>query len=302
MKSCLLIIFFSAVIAIILAFYDFTQATSGGTGFGPLVCARHGFGDDKWCIDGFSQDPGNKQIYSYDMSSEAHGHGSSTDFELHVCISQWFGSRSGICRARLWYDYPHEDGVWRPFDSWSESESDYKPDWNYVNFHIYVRDGELRVTANDRERRVSIDSFNPPSGTTKSVGNPFTVDWATDWPLVPEGVTLIWSGPLSGGSGSGKVLEDGSRTFTCSSPGTANFELQATGPGGNGVITETQTRTVECVSPPPPPPPPSGRYKCTGVGSGCAFVEGETGPDQCSPPSDPVCLVPLPTADLKCNL
>lgn len=224
------------------------EAANGGDTWGPFQCARHGFGNDTWCVTSFAQDPGNKQVWRYDLWADAHGHGSTSDFEVHACISRWGDNYD--CIARLWYDYPWEDGTWRYYDSWSGNQfGDWQTDFNMIIVTSYVRDGESRVWITDGERAVSNYNLWCLNNCSPRVGENFTISWDNEWAM--GGTQLLWGGAI--GSGNDGVGEDGSRDFTCSGIGWTQFRTIATGPGGNGPISESRTLDIECQPPPPPP-------------------------------------------------
>ncbi|MBI2065551.1 MAG: hypothetical protein HYT68_00560 [Candidatus Zambryskibacteria bacterium] len=97
------------------------------------------------------------------------------------------------------------------------------------------------VNASTRVRKVEITDFSS-NNSSAEVGQSFTVSWNTDQ---AENVDLLWGGPVGSGS-QGNSGSSGSRNFTCSSVGTATFELRAEGPTANGLDTVNRIIAVDC--------------------------------------------------------
>lgn len=145
-------------------------------------------------------------------------------------------------------------------------------------------------------RIVSIDSFSVPSST--NVGSSFTISWDPTKMLAVGGIIFDTTGPISCPSGY-FFPPVSSTSCTAISAGTATVTLRATGAGlpsrgVNGPIPVSSQKTITINDPTISPSASPGRYKCSGSGSGCVWDPNDSGPNQCSPPNDSVCLSSTP--------
>lgn len=125
-------------------------------------------------------------------------------------------------------------------------------DYKYLVIKIRVEgtitnDNDFEGLWTMHRRVVEIKDFTPSSRDVQ-VGSSFTMSWTTDQ-ATRDGVTLEWSGPVQGGSGSKTVGASGQEIFACSGNGTVQLTLRARGPGENGEITTPpDTESVNCGS------------------------------------------------------
>jgi len=134
-------------------------------------------------------------------------------------------------------------------------------DYNFGNSRIEVWDaafmnGRLEIWG----RRVHIDNSNFVSPSSVNLGDTITVSWDTT--NSGSNVNLNWNGvSFQGEPSPGSDVVDccngnlsGSRTFRATSTGTANFELEANGPGHDGLTNVIENDSVTVRTP------------CTGTG------------------------------------
>lgn len=169
-------------------------------------------------------------------------------------------------------------------------------------------------------RIVSIDSFYAPPSV--NAGNSFTISWDPTNMLAVGGIMFETTGPISCPSGY-FFPPLSSASCTATGVGTATVKLNASGAGlpnrgVNGPIPVSKQETIivkdahlECLnntcteisgsgsnqsgcSVAGAACGGSGRYKCTGSGSSCAWDPNDSGPNQCSPPNDSVCIGSTP--------
>ncbi|MDP3696743.1 MAG: hypothetical protein Q8R55_01795 [Candidatus Taylorbacteria bacterium] len=189
-------------------------------------------------------DEANYQAWSGTITSLVDGHGSGARYGVEACFTtataaMWTGSCWLIVDRNTGGVVNDVDGnlLNQSRDIGSDPAPNY--DWWIVALHASDVTFHFPLTLTVRGRRVSIDPFGL-SDSTRTVGQPFNVTWITDQAL--GGVTLWYTGtpgsvacPVASGAAVGA-----SGLITCTAgpaTGTAQFWLEATGPGGSGVTT-----------------------------------------------------------------
>ena len=252
--------------AIILAsflFADNSQADEQSFNFGSFQCTRHG--QDKDCSTSFYDYNASvtHQLYKVGASlANYEGFGSHGSVSVDVCLSQ-------------------TSGMWNSGDScWNIIDANFKEikypnppaagpfqidnfdtrDYNQINVNVRVNDATIDTYYDLTYRRVS----NLVAGPIQArVNEPFAIEWNTEW--ATDHTELFWEnakregGTSVGGSATiagPSVRDDGSISFTASTPGKAFFTIKSWGPGQNGLTSVEDGVEVQIIGTPTPTPAP----------------------------------------------
>ncbi|MBI2068788.1 MAG: PKD domain-containing protein [Candidatus Yanofskybacteria bacterium] len=290
------------------------SATTAGPSFGSFRCDNQN--DVKDCYFSVPSPDSNYQAYQATVSSLVDEIFTSDNSSIlvEVCIAQsnsWPGSNPLGCWTPILESFAQPPPP-RSFFGTAGPAGNGNPSnpGNWANIHIRIKDAYSNTNVAVLGRRVSVDDFSATPSTIDA-GQSTTLSWTTDW---AESVSIDNGvGSFPGGFGT----TTGSSVVT---PGiTTTYTVSATGPGGfNGAFTDTRDTTVTvnnpthlacvsntcavvdgagadldgCTTAGASCGGGGGRYKCTGSGDGCAWDPNDSGPNQCSPPNDSVCIPP----------